>query len=80
MRAVKTVSAKFNGDRGGSLMEYGMAPQMVQHVGGKKPETEVFFRGYPAVEEVYDALATGRLSVVQALGIEAVGAHVLAWC
>ena len=46
MRAVKTVSTKFNGDRGGHLMEYGMAPQvcnrMVQRLGGEKPETDVF--------------------------------------
>ena len=28
MRAVKTVGTKFNGDRGGHLMEYGMAPQV----------------------------------------------------
>ena len=46
MRAVKTVSSKFNGDCGGHLMEYGMAPQvysrMVQEFGGKKPETDVF--------------------------------------
>ena len=44
--AVKTVSTKFNGDRGGHLMEYGMAPQvynrMVQQLGGEKPETDVF--------------------------------------
>ena len=44
--AVKTVSTKFNGDRGGQLMEYGMAPQvynrMVQHIGGEKHETDVF--------------------------------------
>ena len=46
VRAVKTVSTKFNGDRGGHLMEYGMAPQvydrMVQQLGGEKPETDVF--------------------------------------
>ena len=46
MRAVKTVSTKFNGHRGGHLMEYGMAPQvynrMVQQLGGKKPKTGVF--------------------------------------
>ena len=46
VRAVKTVSAKFNGDHGGHLMEYGMAPQvynrMVQQLGGEKPETDVF--------------------------------------
>ena len=46
VRAVKTVSDKFNGDRGGHLIEYGMAPQvynrMVQQLGGEKPETEVF--------------------------------------
>ena len=46
MRAVKTVSTKFNGDRGGDLMEYGMAPQvynrMVQQLGGKNSETDVF--------------------------------------
>ena len=45
-RAVKTVSTKFNGDRGGHLMEYGMAPQvynrMVQQLRGEKPETAVF--------------------------------------
>ena len=44
--AVKTVSTKFNGDLGGHLMEYGMAPQvynrMVQQLGGEKPETDVF--------------------------------------
>ena len=46
MRAVKTVSTKFNGDCGGHLMQYGMAPQvynrMVQQLGGEKPETDVF--------------------------------------
>ena len=46
VRAVKTVRTNFNGDRGGHLMEYGMAPQvynrMVQQLGGKKPETDVF--------------------------------------
>ena len=46
VRAVKTVSTKFNGNRGGHLMEYGMAPQvynrMVQQLGGEKPETNVF--------------------------------------
>ena len=46
MRAVNTVSTKFNGDRGGHLMEYSMAPQvynhMVQQLGGEKPETDVF--------------------------------------
>ena len=46
VRAVKTVSTKFNGDRGGHLMEYGMAPQvynrMVQQLGGEKPDTDVF--------------------------------------
>ena len=46
MRAVKTVSTKFNGDGGGHLMEDGMAPQvynrMVQQLGGEKPETDVF--------------------------------------
>ena len=46
VRAVKTTSTKFNGDRGGHLMEYGMAPQvynrMVQQLGGEKPETDVF--------------------------------------
>ena len=46
MRAVKTVSTKFNGDHGGHLMEYGMAPpvynRMVKQRGGKKPETDVF--------------------------------------
>ena len=45
VRAVKTVNTKFNGDRGGHLMEYGMAPQvynrMVQQLGGEKPETDV---------------------------------------
>ena len=44
--AVKTVSTKFSGDRGGHLMEYGMEPQvynrMVQQLGGEKPETDVF--------------------------------------
>ena len=44
--AVKTVSTKFNGDRGGHLMEYGMAPQvynrMVKQLGGERPETDVF--------------------------------------
>ena len=39
VRAVKTVTTKFNGDCGGCLMEYGMAPQvynrMVQQLGGK---------------------------------------------
>ena len=46
MRAVKTVSIRFNGDRGGPLMEYGMASQvynrMVQQLGGEKPETDVY--------------------------------------
>ena len=46
MRAVKTVSTKFNGDRGGHLMEYGRAQQvyncMVQQLGDKRPETGVF--------------------------------------
>ena len=46
MRAIKTVSTKFNGDRGGYLMEYGMAPQgynrMEQQLRGKRPETDVF--------------------------------------
>ena len=46
VRAVKTVSTKFNGDRGGHLLEYGMAPQvynlMGQQPGGEKPETDVF--------------------------------------
>ena len=46
VRAVKTVSTKFNGDRGGHLMEYGMAPpvydRIVQQLGGEKPETDVF--------------------------------------
>ena len=45
MRAVKTVSTQFNGNRGGHLMEYGMAQQvynrMVQQLGGGKPETDV---------------------------------------
>ena len=46
MRAFKTVSTKFNGDRGGHLIEYGMAPQvynrMGQQLGGEKLETDVF--------------------------------------
>ena len=46
VRAVKTVSTDFSGDRGGHLMEYGMAPQvynrMVQQLGGENPETDVF--------------------------------------
>ena len=46
VRVVGTVSTKFNGDRGGHLMEYGMAPQvydrMVIQLGGEKPETDVF--------------------------------------
>ena len=46
VRGIKTVSTKFNGDGGGHLMEYGMAPQvynhMVQQLGGQKPETDVF--------------------------------------
>ena len=45
VRAVRTVSTKFNWDRGGHLMEYGMAPQVynriVQQLGGKKAETDV---------------------------------------
>ena len=49
VRPFKTVGTKFNGDRGGHLMEYGMAPQvynrMVQHLGGEKPETDVFSSG-----------------------------------
>ena len=44
--AVKTVSTKINGDRGGHFMEYGMAPQvynrMVQQVGGEEPKSDVF--------------------------------------
>ena len=43
--AVKTVSTKFNGDRGGHLMKYCMArhvySHMVQQLGGEKPETDV---------------------------------------
>ena len=46
MRAVKTRSTKFNGDRGGHLMDYGMAPQvynrMVQQLGGEKPDMDLF--------------------------------------
>ena len=46
VRAVKTASTKFHGDRGGHLMEYGMGPQlynrMAQHLRGEKPETDVF--------------------------------------
>ena len=46
VRAAKTVSTKFNADRGGNLMEYGMAPQvynrMVQQLGGEKPEMDAF--------------------------------------
>ena len=46
VRAFKTVSTSFNGDRGRHLMEYGMARQvynrMVQRLGGQKPETDVF--------------------------------------
>ena len=46
MPPLKTVSTKFNGDRGGHLMEYGMATQVynrtVQQVGGEKPKTDVF--------------------------------------
>ena len=46
MRAVKTVSTKFNADRGGYLMECDMAPQvynrMVQQLGSGTPETDVF--------------------------------------
>ena len=41
VRAVKTVSTKFKGDRGRHLLEYGMKPQvynrMVQQLGGKTP-------------------------------------------
>ena len=56
VRAVKTVSTKFNGDRGGHLMENGMAPQvynrMVQQLGGEKPETDVFAsRGAPLLRK-----------------------------
>ena len=36
--------------------------------------------GNPAAKEVYKALAQGGLCAVKALGIEGVGAHVLAWC
>ena len=46
MRAVKTVSTMFNGNCGGNLMEYGMAPlvynPVVQQLGGEKHETVVF--------------------------------------
>ena len=51
MRAVKTVSTKFNGDRGGHLMEYGMAPQvynrMVQQLGGENPRPTYLLPGTP---------------------------------
>ena len=85
VRPVKTLSTEFNGDRGGHLMEYGMAPQvynsMVQQLGGKKTrDGSICFPGCPAAKEVYEALAQGGLCVVKALGIEGVGAHVLAWC
>ena len=46
LRAVKTVSTKFNGDRGGHIMKYGMASQVynriVQQLGGEKAKTDVF--------------------------------------
>ena len=46
MRAVQTVSTKFNGDHGGHLMEYGMAPQvynrMAQQIGGKNSKMDLF--------------------------------------
>ena len=85
VRAVKTVSTKFNADRGGYLMESGMAPQvynrMVAQLGGENPETDVFASAdAPQAQEVYKALAQGGLCVVKALGIEEVVAHVLAWC
>ena len=81
MRAVKTVRTKFNPDCGGHLMEYGMAPQgynpMVQQLGGKNPETDIFAS---RDEEMYKALAQGALRVVKAYGFEGVGTDVLAWC
>ena len=46
VRVVKTMSTNFNGDSGGHLMEYGMAPQvynnMVQQLGGEKPQMDEF--------------------------------------
>ena len=85
VRAVKTVSTRFNGDRGGHLMEYDMAPQVYNRMvpqlgGGKARDRRVCFRGCPTAKEMYQALAQGGLCVVKALGIEGVKAHVLAWC
>ena len=46
VRAVKTMSTKFYGNRGGHLREYGMAPQVYNPVvlrrGGKKPQRDTF--------------------------------------
>ena len=45
----------------------------------RKPrEGRICFPGGPAAKEVYEALAQGGLCVVKELGIERVGAHVLA--
>ena len=58
VRAVKTLSTKFTVDRGGHLIEYGMAPQvynrMVQQLGGRKTrDGRICFTGCPAAKEVY---------------------------
>ena len=86
VRAVKTVSTKFNGDRGGHLMAgiWRGATSVEPHGSTtwrrKTRDGRICFLGCPAAKEVYEALALGGLCLVKALGIEGVGAHVLAWC
>ena len=84
MRAVKTASTKFNWDHRGHLMDYGMAPQvynhMLQQIWRKRTrDGRICFPGCPTTEEVYEVLAKGGVCMVKALGIEGV-AHVLACC
>ena len=84
MRAVKTVSTKFNGDCGGHLMEYGMAPQvynrMVEQLGGDKPGTEVFAsRDIPQLRKCTRHLHKGESAWSKHWGLKDLGAHVLAW-
>ena len=61
VRAVKTVRTKFHGDCGRHLMEYGMAPQvynhMVQQLGGKTAEMDGFASRdtQQPCKEVYEA-------------------------
>ena len=85
LQAVKTVSTKFNGDRGGHLMEHGMAPavynRMVQQFAGAKPETDVFASwDAPQLRRGTTALAQQGPCVVETLGFFGVGGHLLAWC